>query len=106
MMSDNEMTYRLLGSTGERVSSIGFGGWHLALKHVDKKLAIRIVHAAIDRGINFLDNSWDYNGGESEVAKRGGARADKEPDPVRIHAPFHCLASMGLDSNVVCDNIL
>jgi aryl-alcohol dehydrogenase-like predicted oxidoreductase len=57
---------RLLGSTGERVSAIGLGGWHLALSHVDERLALRIVHAAIDRGITFLDNSWDYNDGASE----------------------------------------
>src|SRR4030081_2776201 len=60
------MIYRTLGSTGEKVSAIGVGGWHLGLKHVDEKLAIRIVHSAIDRGINFLDNCWDYNEGESE----------------------------------------
>ncbi|WP_435020368.1 aldo/keto reductase [Tundrisphaera sp. TA3] len=66
-MSNTEMPYRTLGSTGERVSAIGLGGWHLALKHVDKKTAINIVHSAIDRGINFLDNSWDYNEGESEI---------------------------------------
>jgi predicted aldo/keto reductase-like oxidoreductase len=61
-----QMIYRVLGSSGERVSAIGVGGWHLALKHVDEKLAIRIVRSAIDRGINFLDNCWDYNEGESE----------------------------------------
>ena len=60
------MIYRTLGSTGEKVSAIGVGGWHLSLPHVDKKLAIRIVREAVDRGINFLDNSWDYNDGESE----------------------------------------
>ena len=60
------MIYRMLGSTGEKVSAIGVGGWHLGLKHVDEKLAIRIVREAVDRGINFLDNSWDYNEGESE----------------------------------------
>src|SRR5437870_1677792 len=60
------MIYRQLGSTGEKVSAIGVGGWHLGLKHVDEKLAIRIVREAMDRGINFLDNSWDYNEGESE----------------------------------------
>ena len=60
------MIYRTLGSTGERVSAIGLGGWHLGLKTVDEQLAIRIVRAAIDGGINFLDNSWDYNEGESE----------------------------------------
>ena len=61
------MIYRTLGSTGEKVSAIGVGGWHLGLKHVDEKLAIRIVRSAIDRGINFLDNCWDYNEGESEL---------------------------------------
>jgi aryl-alcohol dehydrogenase-like predicted oxidoreductase len=61
------MIYRMLGSTGEKVSAIGVGGWHLALKHVDEQLAIRIVRAAIDGGINFLDNCWDYNEGESET---------------------------------------
>src|SRR5205809_7251931 len=60
------MIYRTLGSTGERVSAIGVGGWHLGLKTVDEKLAIRIVRESIDRGINFLDNSWDYNDGKSE----------------------------------------
>ena len=60
------MIYRTLGSTGEKVSAIGVGGWHLGLKHVDEKLAIRIVRSAIDRGINFLDNCWDYNEGKSE----------------------------------------
>ena len=61
------MIYRSLGSTGERVSAIGVGGWHLGLKNVDEQLAIRIVRTAIDRGINFLDNCWDYNEGASEI---------------------------------------
>jgi len=61
-----QMIYRTLGDTGERVSAIGVGGWHLALKHVDEKLAIRIVRESMDRGINFLDNCWDYNEGASE----------------------------------------
>jgi len=63
----NEMIYRTLGSTGEKVSAIGVGGWHLGLEHVDEQLAIRIVRSAIDRGITFLDNSWDYNEGLSEL---------------------------------------
>ena len=61
------MIYRTLGSTGEEVSAIGVGGWHLSLKHVDEQLAIRIVRSAIDRGVNFLDNSWDYSEGVSEL---------------------------------------
>ena len=61
------MIYRTLGSTGEKVSAIGVGGWHLGLKHVDERTAIRIIRTAIDGGINFLDNSWDYNDGVSEI---------------------------------------
>ena len=61
------MIYRQLGSTGEKVSAIGLGGWHLGLKQVDEPLAIQIVRTAIDRGINFLDNCWDYNDGISEI---------------------------------------
>lgn len=65
--SNSEMLYRELGSTGERVSAVGLGGWHIGLKHVDEQLGIRIVRTAIDRGITFMDNSWDYNGGVSEI---------------------------------------
>ncbi len=61
------MIYRILGSTGEKVSAIGVGGWHLGLKHVDEQLAIRIVRTAVDGGLNFLDNCWDYNEGKSET---------------------------------------
>jgi aryl-alcohol dehydrogenase-like predicted oxidoreductase len=57
---------RALGRTGQKVSALGLGGWHLSLKHVDEKLADRIMRSAVDRGIDFFDNSWDYNGGESE----------------------------------------
>ena len=61
------MQYRELGSTGEKVSAIGLGGWHLGLKYVDEPLAIRLVRTALDRGMNFLDNCWDYNEGASEI---------------------------------------
>jgi len=61
------MLYRTLGSTGEEVSAIGLGGWHLGLKQVDEQLSLRIVRSAIDRGITFMDNSWDYNEGLSEI---------------------------------------
>jgi len=57
--------YRRLGRTGETVSAIGLGGFHLGLRE-DPNEAVRIVRSAIDRGITFLDNSWDYNSGESE----------------------------------------
>src|SRR2546425_8644529 len=59
--------YRTLGRTGERVSAIGLGGWHLGLERVDEQLSVRIIRTAIDEGINFLDNCWDYNDGASEI---------------------------------------
>lgn len=65
-MAVSEMPMRTLGRTGQSVSALGLGGWHLSLKHVDAKLADRIMRSAADRGINFFDNSWDYNDGESE----------------------------------------
>src|SRR5438093_11213908 len=75
---DRSMIYRELGKTGEKVSAIGVGGWHLGLRPVDEALAIRIVRTAIDAGINFLDNCWDYNEGASEIrmgkALRDGSR--------------------------------
>src|SRR5262245_12731787 len=61
------MIYRTLGHTSEKVSAIGVGGWHLGLSHVNEDLAIRIVRSALDRGLNFLDNCWDYNDGASEI---------------------------------------
>jgi aryl-alcohol dehydrogenase-like predicted oxidoreductase len=72
---ESAIPYRTLGRTGEKVSAIGLGGWHLGLKHVDEQLSIRIVRTAIDRGINFLDNCWDYNEGASEI-RMGKALAD------------------------------
>jgi len=62
----NGIPYRPLGRTGEKVSLIGLGGYHLA-RQSDTEESIRIIRAGIDEGINFLDNCWDYNGGESEI---------------------------------------
>jgi aryl-alcohol dehydrogenase-like predicted oxidoreductase len=60
------MIYRELGRTGERVSAIGMGGYHIGKQqHPDE--SISLVRTAIDRGITFMDNCWDYNGGISEV---------------------------------------
>ena len=57
--------YRNLGSTGERVSAIGLGGYHIGVPSEEE--SIRIIRTALDRGITFLDNSWDYHDGDSEV---------------------------------------
>ena len=63
----NRIPYRILGRTGEKVSAIGIGGYHLGRPGLEADESIRIVRSALDEGINFLDNCWDYNGGESEI---------------------------------------
>jgi uncharacterized protein len=60
------MIYHELGRTGERVSAIGMGGYHIG-KQQDPDESIRLLRTAIDRGITFMDNCWDYNSGISEV---------------------------------------
>jgi aryl-alcohol dehydrogenase-like predicted oxidoreductase len=61
------MPCRTLGRTGVQVSAIGLGGWHIGFKDLDERTSIRIIRTAIDRGISFMDNSWDYNDGASEI---------------------------------------
>jgi aryl-alcohol dehydrogenase-like predicted oxidoreductase len=65
-MPTHDIPYRPLGSTGEQVSVIGLGGFHLGKKNVDAKLAVRMIRSAVDAGVNFMDNCWDYHNGESE----------------------------------------
>src|SRR6202035_4495876 len=61
-----EVPYRTLGRTGEKVSMVGLGGAHIG-QQADERLSIRIIRTALDRGVNFLDNCWDYNDGQSEI---------------------------------------
>jgi uncharacterized protein len=62
-----DMLYRTLGRTGEKVSAIGMGGFHLGQHGLTEEDSIRLLRAGIDRGITFMDNSWDYNEGQSEI---------------------------------------
>jgi uncharacterized protein len=62
----SEVPRRKLGRTGEKVSMVGLGGYHIG-KQPDEQESIRIIRTALDSGINFLDNCWDYNDGQSEV---------------------------------------
>jgi predicted aldo/keto reductase-like oxidoreductase len=64
--SSDGMIYRKLGTTGERVSAIGLGGYHIGVP-ADESEGIRIIRSAVDRGITFLDNSCDYHDGKSEI---------------------------------------
>ncbi len=72
-----DMQYRELGTTGEKVSAIGMGGYHLG-KQPNPAESVQLIHAGVDRGITFLDNCWDYNDGSSELrmgeALQGGYR--------------------------------
>jgi aryl-alcohol dehydrogenase-like predicted oxidoreductase len=69
-----EMTYRTLGKTGEKVSAIGLGGAHIG-RAESAELGTSIIRAAIDRGITFMDNCWDYADGEAE-RRMGNALRD------------------------------
>ncbi len=69
------MPYRTLGKTGQSVSCLGLGGSHIGLPKVTAAEAVRLVRGALDRGMNFMDNSWDYNKGESEI-RMGNALRD------------------------------
>ena len=64
--SRGDVPDRTLGRTGEKVSAIGVGGFHIGSPK-DESEGIRIVRTAIDNGINFMDNSWDYHNGGSEI---------------------------------------
>src|SRR5579871_6570790 len=75
----NDIPYRILGRTGEKVSIVGLGGYHIGNPSEDE--ATRIVRTAVDNGINFLDNCWYYHGGDSEV-RMGKALRDGYRDHV------------------------
>jgi aryl-alcohol dehydrogenase-like predicted oxidoreductase len=81
MNSTTGLPTRVLGRTGAEVSILGLGGWHIgAVKDEDE--AIRIMHAAIDEGITFFDNAWDYHDGHSEEVMGRALSMDKRRDRV------------------------
>src|SRR5258708_29903040 len=69
-----DVPIRKLGRTGVRVSMVGLGGYHIGMQ-ADEQESIRIIREALDSGINFLDNCWDYNGGQSEEPRGTTPRA-------------------------------
>lgn len=77
VVTQAEMPRRKLGKTGVEVSAIGLGGFHIG-KVKDPEESLRIMRAAVDRGVTFFDNCWDYNEGQSEErmgrALEGGLR--------------------------------
>jgi len=73
----NEIPLRPLGATGEMVSALGLGGHHIGLMK-NQREAIRLIHAAIDAGITFMDNAWEYHDGRSEVVMGKAIRGRRE----------------------------
>jgi predicted aldo/keto reductase-like oxidoreductase len=64
--AQGEMPYRTLGRSGEKISLLGLGGYHIGMQR-DEQESLRIIRTAIDNGVTFLDNCWDYNDGASEI---------------------------------------
>lgn len=77
----NGIPYRRLGKTNEEVSLLGVGGSHIGNKELSDSEAIKIMRAAVDEGVNFFDNAWEYNGGRSEE-RMGRALQDGYRDKV------------------------
>ncbi len=71
------MLYRTLGRTKEKVSLIGLGGHHIG-RPKDEQMGIKLIQAAIERGINFMDNCWDYHDGGSEI-RMGKSASERLP---------------------------
>jgi aryl-alcohol dehydrogenase-like predicted oxidoreductase len=94
-----DMIYRTMGRTGERISALGLGGFHIGAAK-DEEEGIRIVRSAIDRGVTFMDNCWDYHNGGSEI-RMGKALRDGYRDKVflmtKIDGRTRALAAKQID---------
>jgi predicted aldo/keto reductase-like oxidoreductase len=84
---------RTLGRSGEKISMVGLGGYHIGMQS-DEQESIRIIRTALDNGINFLDNCWDYNNGQSEV------RMDKAFLMTKIDGRTRQAASQQIDDSL------
>lgn len=74
---------RALGKTGADVSVLCLGGWHIGFAaQQDEAEAIRIMHAAVDEGMTFFDNAWDYHDGYSEIVMGKALATDGRRDKV------------------------
>ena len=94
-----DMIYRTMGKTGEKISALGLGGYHIGIPK-DEEEGIRIIRSAIDRGVTFMDNCWDYHNGGSEI-RMGKALRDGYRDKVflmtKIDGRTKALAAKQID---------
>jgi predicted aldo/keto reductase-like oxidoreductase len=95
---NNGMIYRTLGSTGERVSAIGLGGSHIGNPLMESD-SIKLIRSAIDRGITFMDNCWDYHKGKSEI-RMGKALRDGYRDKVFLMTKIDSRSKAGAASQL------
>ena len=100
--TSSSVPYRTLGRTGEKVSAIGLGGFHIGVPRTDDE-ASRIIRRAIDQGLTFMDNCWDYHDGASErrmgAALRDGYR-NKAFLMTKIDGRTHALAAKQIDESL------
>lgn len=94
----SDMPYRELGKTGEKISLIGLGGAHIGYTP-DPASAVTLMRTAIDRGITFFDNCWDYNGGESE-RRMGLALKDGYRDKVFLMTKTDSHSAVGFNAQL------
>lgn len=85
--TSSDMRYRALGRTGEKVSLVGLGGYHIGVSRLSEAESERLIRTAIDNGINFMDNSWSYNDGRSEI-RMGKALRDGYRQKVFLMTKF------------------
>jgi aryl-alcohol dehydrogenase-like predicted oxidoreductase len=74
-MSTGEIPRRRFGRHHDLVSALGLGGYHVGAVGTERE-AVRLIHAAIDGGVTFLDNAWEYHDGKSEI-RMGKAIRDR-----------------------------
>ncbi len=89
----SDMLYRKLGDTGDSVSLIGLGGFHIGSQK-DEADSIKLIRTAIDRGITFMDNCWDYHDGGSEI-RMGKALRDGYRDKVFLMTKIDSRSKQG-----------
>ena len=94
----NGMIYRTLGRTGEKVSAIGLGGAHIGNPALESE-SIKLIRSAIDQGITFMDNSWDYHQGKSEV-RMGKALRDGYREKVFLMTKIDGRSRQGAESQI------
>ena len=95
----NGMPYRVLGKTGEKVSLLCLGGYHIGNDTLTDDESVRLIRTAVDEGVNFLDNAWIYHDGLSET-RMGKALKDGYRDKVFLMTKLRHLDAQGAEKDL------